>query len=172
MASRQGAYKVEWPTLGLIAATYGAWALGVLYYAQLSSWIAIPLLALTLTLHSSLQHETIHGHPLPNRTLSAALMFPALGLFVPYGRFRDLHLIHHKDARLTDPYDDPESAYFAPEVFQTLPGWAKAILRFNNTLVGRIVIGPLVGLEAFYRTERQLLIAGSPAVQRDWLLHL
>ena len=46
-----------------------------------------------------------------NIHLNAALVFPALSFTIPYMRFRDTHLAHHVDSRLTDPYDDPESCY-------------------------------------------------------------
>lgn len=173
MDARQRSCGPEWPTLGLMAVTYGIWALLLVFGgAGLPLWLAVPALALTLTLHSSLQHEAIHGHPFANRRLSEAVVTPGLGLAVPFGRFRDLHLAHHKDANLTDPYDDPESQYFDPAHFHALPRWKQALLRYNNTLLGRLVLGPALGLEGFYRTERQLILAGSPRVQRDWVLHL
>jgi len=75
----------------------------------LSPIIIVPLLALVITLHSSLQHEVIHGHPTKWAVVNALLVWPAIGLFIPYARFRDSHLAHHQDARLTDPYDDPET---------------------------------------------------------------
>lgn len=163
--------EYEWPTLALLAATYLIWCLTTIH-AQSIGPLAIPVLALTMTMHSSLQHETLHGHPLSNRALSVALVFPALGLLVPYGRFRDLHLTHHKDATLTDPYDDPESAYFAPEMYSTLSRPMKKLLEFNNTLLGRMLVGPALGIEAFYRTELQLLRAPSRQVWMDWGLHV
>ncbi len=46
--------------------------------------------------------------------VNAALVFLPLTLLVPYLRFRDTHLAHHRDAVLTDPYDDPESNYLDP----------------------------------------------------------
>jgi hypothetical protein len=62
----------------------------------------------------------LHGHPTRSAALNEALVFPALGLFVPYRSFRDTHLRHHNDANLTDPYDDPESWYLP------LPEWNRA----------------------------------------------
>jgi hypothetical protein len=53
------------------------------------------------------------------------------------------------DARLTDPYEDPESNYLDPAVWERLPRWVQRVLLFNNTLLGRMAIGPLVGQIAF-----------------------
>lgn len=163
--------RVEWPTLALILLTYLVWA-ATLYLADVVTLVlAVPLLSVTLTMHSSLQHEAIHGHPLPVRQLSAALMWPGLGLFIPYGRFRDLHLAHHRDAKLTDPLDDPESYYFDPPVFARFPRAIRLVLEVNNTLAGRLVLGPLVGTEAFLRTEVRRMWRGERAVIRDWAIH-
>ena len=68
------------------------------------------------------------------QTLSEALVFPGLTIFVPYLRFKDLHLQHHFDPTLTDPYDDPESNFLDPAVWARLSAPMKALLRFNNTL--------------------------------------
>lgn len=108
----------EWPTIALTAACYGLWVLATLWAAAVWLPLGIALTAVAITLHSSLQHEVLHGHPFRRPALNAALVFPALGLFVPYLRFRDTHLAHHQDARLTDPYDDPESNYLAPPVWK------------------------------------------------------
>lgn len=169
MDPRKRVYGVEWPTLALVALCYGSW--GVLTLGVLPTIVTIPLLAVVLVLHSSLQHEAVHGHPLPLRWLSEAIMTPGLGLVIPYGRFRDLHLLHHKDANLTDPYDDPESNYYDPPQFEGMsPVW-KRVLIANNTLLGRFLLGPAIGLRGFFRTECQLLRAGSARVARQWGIH-
>ena len=161
----------EWPTLALIAAVYALWIAVTIHASALTPWTATPLVALALTLHSSLQHEVIHGHPLPSRRLSAALVYPPLGLAIPYPRFRDQHLAHHRDADLTDPYDDPESNYLDPAVWERLPGWVRRVLLFNNTLLGRMTVGPAVGMAAFLREEARAARAGDRAVWRAWGLH-
>ncbi|MDE3122879.1 MAG: hypothetical protein KGK00_13985, partial [Paracoccaceae bacterium] len=74
----------EWPTLALIGLTYLVWALGVGTLWQVAPLVGWLLAALAIVQHSSLQHEAIHGHPFNARWLNAALVFPALLLFVPY----------------------------------------------------------------------------------------
>lgn len=119
--ARRGKAGIEWPTLALLALCYAGWALATTWAAALWLPLGTGLAALFIALHSSLSHEALHGHPFADRRLNAALVFPCLGLFVPYGRFRDLHLAHHRDSILTDPYDDPESNYLDPAVWAALP---------------------------------------------------
>jgi fatty acid desaturase len=163
---------VEWPTLVLLAACYGLWALATTWAAGLWLPLGIGLTAVAVTLHSSLQHEVLHGHPFRSPRLNAALVFPALGLFVPYGRFRDTHLAHHHDAVLTDPYDDPESNYLDPAVWGRRPRPVRWLLRLNNTLMGRMVLGPLISQAVFMRDDWRAIRAGAPRVMAAWAWHV
>jgi fatty acid desaturase len=164
--------SVEWPTLGLVVLCYAGFALATTVLVQWSVPAAVVTTALTVTLHASLTHEVVHGHPFRSKTLNMALVFPALSLMVPYGRFRDTHLDHHRDANLTDPYDDPESNYLDPVVWARLPWWVRPVLRFNNTLLGRIVIGPIVGQIAFILGDIRLSRGGDKRVAKAWLWHI
>lgn len=162
--------KLEWPTLLLLAATYALWALAVFWLANLSLWAAIPLAALAITQHSSLQHEAIHGHPTRNAAINTALAWPPLTLIIPYLRFRDTHLAHHLDSRLTDPYDDPESNFLDGGDWERLPGWVQRLLLWNNTLAGRLIVGPLIGTAFFLRSDWNA--RNQRAVWWGWLWHL
>jgi fatty acid desaturase len=164
--------RVEWPTLLLIVACYGAWTVALFPLAALSPVLAIPLAAITIALHASLQHEVTHGHPFNERGLGEALVFGSLNLVIPYLRFRDTHLAHHMDATLTDPYEDPESNYLDPTVWARLPAWQKRILMLNNTLLGRMLIGPTVGQIFFMADDLRRIRAGERAVLAGWLWHL
>lgn len=157
----------EWPTLALLALCYLVWALGTTVLAAAWLPLGVAATALAVALHASLQHEVIHGHPFRARWLNEALVFAALNLAIPYERFRDTHLEHHYDAELTDPYDDPESNYLGQAEWGRLPGWLQRVLRFNNTLLGRLLIGPVVAQVAFMRAE---LRRGRPAL-RGWAMH-
>jgi len=108
---------VEWPTLAL---TVGCTALILLVYLagyKLPLWLSVSALSVLLTLHSSLQHEVLHGHPFRQQWLNEWLVYVPFGIFIPYIRFRDSHLMHHQNEQLTDPYDDPESNYMDPQVW-------------------------------------------------------
>ena len=163
--------RVEWPTLGLIAGCHGAWVLATLGYAA-APWAALPLAAVAIAFQASLQHEVMHGHPTGRRALDAALVWPAYGLLIPYQRYRDTHLAHHRDARLTDPYDDPESNYLDPDVWSRLPSWLRGLLWANNTLAGRLTFGPLVSQCRFVAADWRAAWAGDRAVIRGWGMHL
>ena len=105
---------VEWRTLGLMAACYTALVFATTALAAFSTALAFLLATFSIALHSSLQHEALHGHPTRHSLINELLVFLPVGLLIPYRRFRDLHIIHHNDDILTDPYDDPESNYFDP----------------------------------------------------------
>jgi fatty acid desaturase len=104
--------------------------------------------------------------------INAALVFPALTVVVPYLRFRDTHLAHHHDESLTDPYDDPESNYLDPAVWATLPKWRRVLHQWNNTLAGRLLIGPVLGQVAFMWSDWQAIRTGDRRAVLGWLLHL
>ncbi len=163
--------RIEWPTLAIIVLCYGLWLLSITIVSNLALPIGILLCAVAITFHSSLQHEVIHGHPFESQTLSDTLVFPAIGLFIPYGRFRDLHLAHHKDAHLTDPYDDPESQYLDPKVWNQLPASVQVLLKLNGSLLGRMVLGPAISQFVFLRDDWRMIRAGSTTVRNAWVLH-
>ncbi len=163
---------IEWPTLALLMVTYAVWLAGTSVVYSFSPLLAIVLTGVMIAQHSSLQHETLHGHPFRARWLSEAVVTPGLTLTVPFGRFRDVHLAHHHDPHLTDPYDDPESNYLDPVVWARLPRLVQLVLLVNNTLAGRIVIGPVIGAVLWLRGEAMLIASGNQAVIRDWGLHL
>lgn len=162
---------VEWGTLTLILACYGLWLAVLFLLPGQSLLLTVICLGILAALHSSLTHEALHGHPFRNRWINEALLFLPLTLFVPYGRFRDTHLAHHQDERLTDPYDDPETNFQDPAVWQLMPGWRRFLLRLNNTLLGRVVLGPLLGQVSFMMGDWQLARGGASGVTRDWALH-
>ena len=157
----------EWPTLATLLGCYGGWL--ALLFAPL--WLSVPGLAVMIALQSSLQHEIIHGHPTRYPWLNAALVFASLNLLIPYGRFRDTHLAHHTDERLTDPYDDPESHYLDPAVWHALPTCLQRVHMWNTTLAGRLLIGVLISQYYFMLSDVRQICAGRRDVLQDWLWH-
>jgi len=172
MSERDEANGIEWLTLALIVVCYGLWAMVLFWLADLSLVLAIPAMTVLIAFHSSLTHEVLHGHPFATKALNEALMALPLSLAFPYNRFRDLHLAHHLDSNLTDPYDDPESNYLDPAIWHHLSGWKRMIYRVNNTLAGRILLGPALGQMCFYRDEWRAAKSGDRAVLLAWVLHL
>lgn len=164
--------NVEWPTVALIALCYGTWlAAGTVGWA-ISPALALFVLTLAVALQSSLMHEASHGHPTRNGLVNEVLVGLPIGLVYPYRRFRTLHLRHHADERLTDPFDDPESWYQALWKHRRMPRFLQRLLAFNNTMIGRFLIGPAISNVAFLLSDWKLLRAGDPAVQRAWRHHL
>jgi fatty acid desaturase len=166
--------RIEWPTAALLVGCHAAWlAIGLLQAA--APWLAIPLLALPIVLHSSLQHEAIHRHPTRSAACNEVLVFLPLGLLIPYRRYRETHLAHHVDSRITDPYDDPESFYWPAADFQRVPPVLRLLLAWNATLAGRIVIGPAIAAARFLLAEARLgLTLRGPAARawrKAWALH-
>ena len=163
--------RFEWPTLALLVICYVMWTAGTMFDG---GWLplGVGLVMFSAALHSSLCHEMLHGHPFRSRFWNGVLVFPALGVVVPYLRFKDTHLAHHCDSRLTDPYDDPESNYLDPKVWEGLRPWQKRLLRVNNTLAGRMILGPALGVFAFMRNDLRLMLRGDRRVMLGWALHI
>ena len=172
---RRGA--IEWRTVAVIGGCYAAWASAGLLYRH-APFSAIALFAITIALHSSLQHEAIHRHPTRNPGWNEALVFLPLGLLIPFRIYRELHLTHHADNRLTDPYDDPESYYLALCEYHRLPTALRMLLAWNNTLVVRIVLGPAISATGFLLAQARAALRGDHDARtrrrmaRAWGLHI
>ena len=166
------ARSVEWVTMGLFFMCLLVWAVALFWVTNFAVWLAVPFIVFSLVLHGSLTHEVCHGHPLPSRRASEALVHINPGLAVPFLRFRDTHLAHHNDAVLTDPYDDPESNYLDPARWIEMPRWLQIVRLMNNTLAGRMVIGPILGQISFMASDWQAIRGGDMQVLRGWLWHI
>jgi fatty acid desaturase len=163
---------VELPTLLLLIATYGAWLAATSRYAHWPFAIVAPLTAVLITLHSSLQHEIVHGHPTRWKSLNRLLAIVPLGLWIPYQRYRDLHHKHHFDARLTDPIDDPESYYWTAEDWARLSPLMRALLRIEQTFAGRIFVGSWLRIYMYWRWDLRNAWRGEPGIRAAWAEHL
>ena len=171
---------VEIPTLLLILGTYAAWCALTLAYGRWPLYVLAPLLALVLTLHSSIQHEIVHGHPTRWRALNRLFAIVPLTLWLPYERYRHTHHVHHIDARLTDPLDDPESFYWRAEDWARLGPVARRAQLLQQTLAGRVLVGSFWRIAMFLRdevlalrhSEQRPLIRNRQNVRRVWLEHL
>lgn len=175
MEAERRRWRVEWPTVAALAACYFVWLAATYALPRTDGPVMVAvlvLLILSTTFHTSLQHEALHGHPTRRRGINEALVWLPLGLFIPFQRFRALHLAHHCDSALTDPYDDPESFYRAGRDWARLSRPAKVLLTVNNTLAGRLLIGPALSLGAFAAGEARRIAAGERGVARAWVHHL
>ncbi len=161
----------EAPTWILAALIYGGWGLLTWFDRALPWWVVLPLGSWLIAWHMSLQHEVIHGHPTRSARINAALGFAPLSLWLPYERYRQSHTTHHREAWLTDPTEDPESRYVTPGRWAASGPLARAVLHANNTLAGRLLIGPALAIGGFLSDEAILLARGDREAWRIWLAH-
>ena len=158
---RDRGLAIEWPTVGLAIGCHIAWlVLGLLVWPSYPI-IALIALGVVLAFQSSLMHEVLHGHPTRNARINEAFVFLPLGLTWPFRRFKALHLRHHADERLTDPFDDPESYYRALWQHAQLPPLLQTLLNVNNTMVGRVVLGPWLSTVGFFIGDAKLMLPAS-----------
>jgi len=163
---------VELPTLSLLILAYGGWLAVTWRYELWPLWIVAPLTTLLITLHSSLQHEIVHGHPTRWKPLNRLLAIVPLGLWIPYQRYRDLHHAHHIDARLTDPIDDPESYYWTAEGWERLSPLMRLALRIEQTFAGRLLVGSWLRIGMYLRWDVGNAWRGKPGIRAVWAEHL
>jgi len=162
-------WRVEGPTIGVAAAVYCGFLVITWFFNDLPLMIAAPVAALLLAWQSSLQHETIHGHPTGSRRINTLFGWPPLSLWLPYEVYRETHLRYHrcKGARLTRPEEDPESHYL-PAGRLAASGWAgRAIFHFNRTLLGRLTLGPAIAIRRFWGAELRRVRARD--LRRIWI---
>jgi fatty acid desaturase len=154
-----GATAAEWPTILLSIAIYGLWAGLTFWHAVIPFYCLVPAGAWVLAWHSSLQHEIVHGHPTRWRTLNRLIGSIPLSLWLPFLSYKRSHLIHHRDERLTDPLDDPESNYCRPTDWESLSPMARRLILVQRTLLGRLVLGPIWTVGGFLKRQMQQILA-------------
>ena len=172
MSIRAKTGSVEWPTVVLLTAVYAIWILAGVWLFQFSHIAALLVMGVMVAMQGSLIHECLHGHPTRKAWFNEALVWLPLGLIWPYRRYKKLHMQHHADERLTDPFDDPESYYKALWVHEAYPQWFRAVLQFNNTLVGRMILNPLLGTVGLFIMDGKAALKGDAHVIDAWWRHL
>ncbi|HWK43401.1 MAG TPA: fatty acid desaturase [Stellaceae bacterium] len=164
-------WTYEGPTFVLAAGIYGGWAALLWFHASLPWWIWLPPCVYLVALQFSLQHESIHAMRRVPIWLRWALVYPPLGLWLPYPLYNRGHSRHHRNRFITDPYEDPESFYHTATRWQAIgPVW-RAIHLTNQTLLGRIVFGPFVRLYRLVVRETGLLACRDFSNRRIWFWH-
>ena len=167
--------RIEYPTLGLILLSYASWILLVLFGHYLPVIVWTLVFALNVTLFLSITHEVVHGHPTSKAFINRLLILFPIGWIFPYERFKDTHIQHHETDELTDPFDDPESWYHPKSSFESMNQLVRTIFTFNNTILGRMLIGPAISMAKFYISEIQQIVFNKNIrwyLLRVWSLHL
>lgn len=169
--SRSLWWRLEIPTWCLISAIYGGWFSVVFFWNSLGPWLGTPLLIGFTAWYMSLQHELIHGHPTRKAWLNQLLGTLPLGVWYPYGLYRDTHLQHHKNEHLTIPGDDPEAYYFSRRNWESLTPAMMAVVRLRNTLPGRMLLGPLLDIFSTLTGALLAVFRGEWRTVAMWLVH-
>lgn len=165
-------YRCDGPTWLAAFALYGSWALLIAFHSQIPWWIVTPVGAYLVAWHFSLQHEAIHSFRSAPPRLRTAVVMPPLGLWLPFPLYRAAHTTHHQNTHLTEPGVDTESVYWRAADWAALPGWRRTVLRANQTLAGRVLIGPVLRLEKLVRREAGRIASGDTAHVGHWLVHV
>ena len=163
--------RAEWATWGLVLFVYGAWTGLLLSFPHWHGAAWFVAMTLTLTLHSSLCHELIHGHPTRSDRFNALLGFPPITLIFPYDVFRVDHLRHHNGEIISCPGVDPESFFVCPETWERLSPMRRFIARANMTLAGRLLMGPGTSVLHLLRRASVDLVSGPWSRRAMWISH-
>lgn len=163
---------VEAPTWALAAGIYGGFAALTWWWQALPLVVVCAALAYLVCLHAHLAHEILHGHPTRSRRINEAIVGLPLQLWLPYPIYRDTHLAHHGVSMLTHPVEDPESFYVTDGRWAEKPWPARQILRWNQSFLGRLVIGPWLMVPRFWAREIQRLASGDRRYRGAWAVHL
>jgi fatty acid desaturase len=167
-----GGATAELPTILLSIGIYGAWAGLTFWHDSIPLYCLVPAGAWIIAWHSSLQHEIVHGHPTRWRGLNRMIGSIPLSLWLPFLSYKRSHLIHHRDERLTDPLDDPESNYCRPSDWELLPPTIRRLILVQRTLLGRLILSPIWTVAGFLQRQMQQILLGNRQVQKIWLGHL
>jgi len=163
---------VDLPTVALAVGTYLSFGLLTWFHHDLPWWVIAPLGGYVVALHGSLQHEATHGFPSRDPFLNGAAVYPSLWLWLPYPVYRDAHLAHHRDERLTCPLTDPESNYVTPSMWAAMGPVHRRIRHALTTLAGRLILGPPYVVWRAFRRVVSAWEAGDSAYLAQWLWHL
>lgn len=153
--------RYEMPTWLVAIAIYAAWALLVLFHRDVPWWALMPLGAYVIAWHYHLQHEAIHSWRSVPEWLRRAVVWPPIGIWQPYELYRRSHSTHHLDEQLTRPGIDPESFYHAHARWPAYSAARRAIHLVNQTMLGRLAIGPAL------RLYKLVLVEGGRLMRRD-----
>ncbi|MFQ6022845.1 MAG: fatty acid desaturase [Acidiferrobacterales bacterium] len=161
----------EWPTFVVAASIYAGFAVLTWHYHALPWWLVLACGGYLVAWHGSLQHEAVHGHPTRWSWVNELIVFPSLWLWMPYRLYRAMHLAHHAVESLTDPFEDPESFYLAPQAWARKGPVSRAFYWAHNTSWGRLLLGPFYVSWRLLAGQTRRLFQGDTTHLSAWLLH-
>jgi len=163
--------QVDGPTWLVALVLYSAWVGLIWFNAVLPWWVLMPVGAYLIAWHFSLQHEAIHAFRGVPAWLRFAVVFPPLGLWFPFPLYRKSHSTHHRDTHLTVPGVDTESYYVKRADWESMSGFRRALLTFNQTMAGRLLIGPALRLWILVTRETKRVRSGDTTHLPHWAVH-
>jgi fatty acid desaturase len=164
--------QFDGPTWIVALVLYGAWVLLMLFNASLPWWVIMPVGAYLLAWHFSLQHEAIHSFRGVPAWLRFAVVFPPIGLWFPYPLYRKSHTTHHRDIHLTIPGVDTESYYVLQADWERMGTIKRALLTFNQTMAGRLLVGPALRLWILMDKETRRVLRRDYSHLPHWAVHI
>src|SRR5919109_3603364 len=141
-SSDEPSFFIDWPTLFLAIGVYATFAIITLNYHTMPWWLVLPVGAMIVCLHGSLQHEATHGFPTKWEAVNSLIVGWPLWLWLPYLSYRFTHRTHHIDENLTNPELDPESNYLTAEQIVAMSPLRLVVRNMMRTLGGRMLFGP------------------------------
>ncbi|MGA2191046.1 MAG: fatty acid desaturase [Steroidobacteraceae bacterium] len=163
--------QIDGPTWIVALVLYALWFLLVWFNAVLPWWVIMPAGAYLLAWHFSLQHEAIHAFRGVPAWLRFAVVFPPLGLWFPYPLYRKSHSTHHRDVNLTVPGVDTESYYVLRADWDRMGPLKRGLLNFNQTMAGRLLLGPGLRLWTLVMRETRRVRQGDYSHLPHWAAH-
>jgi fatty acid desaturase len=163
--------QVDGPTWLVAIVLYCLWFSLIWYNAMLPWWIIMPVGAYLLAWHFSLQHEAIHSFRGVPAWLRFAVVFPPLGLWFPFPLYRKSHTTHHRDIHLTIPGVDTESYYVHQADWDRMGSIRRSLLTFNQTMAGRLLVGPALRLWILITKEWRRVRQGDTSHLPHWAAH-
>jgi len=165
-------YRFEGPTLLVALAIYAGWTALIWFNAALPWWVIVPVGGYLIAWQFSLQHEAIHSFRGIPEWLRLAIVFPPLGLWFPFPLYRNSHSTHHRDRYLTVPGEDTEAYYVSARDWRSMGRIERGLLIFNQTLVGRLLIGPPLRLWKLAAREVAGVRRGDGSHLPHWVVHI
>lgn len=164
-------YRWDGPTWLVALVLYASWALLIALHEVLAWWVMAPLGGYLVAWHFSLQHEAIHSFRSAPGWLRWAVVMPPIGLWLPFPLYFASHRQHHRNVYLTEPGVDTESVYWRACDWQALSPLRRSLLMINQTLAGRVLLGPILRLEKLLLRETDRLRRRDFQHLKHWAVH-
>ena len=165
-------FRSEGPTALVALAIYASWIGLLLAHALLPAWLLALAGGYVVQWHFSLQHEAIHSWRTLPAALRTAVVWPPLGLWFPFGLYRRSHSQHHRNVLLTFPDEDTETYYHPEERWDRYGRVWTAVLVANQTLLGRLLLGPLIRPPRMWYREARRIASGDLSNAGIWARHV